>query len=276
MHVTMATSPGTPGQSNQDFVGAVPGAVVLLDGAGIPGTESICHHGVAWYAHSLGGALLGRLSRGGRQGLVTILSDAIEHIAREHRFTCDITNPSSPQATVAIFRIDGKHAEFLMLADSVLVLDKAGDDPKVITDEREVALRRECSAVLDGIAKGTPEYHAAREAYVEAVRARRNQPGGYWIAKDDPRAATEARTGSFAVRDLSGIAMLSNGASRIVDTYGLAGWPEVLEVLCASGPREIIRRVRRAEANDAADERPDASSPDDATVAYCRIAARLV
>lgn len=276
MHVTMATSPGTPGQSNQDFVGAVPGAVVLLDGAGIPGTESICHHGVAWYAHSLGGALLGRVSRGGGPGLVTILSDAIEQIAREHRFTCDITNPSSPQATVAIFRFDGKRAEFLMLADSVLVLDKAGDNPQVITDEREVALRRECSAILDGIAKGTPEYDQAREAYVEAVRARRNQPGGYWIAKDDPRAATEARTGSFAVRDLPGVAMLTNGASRIVDAYGLAGWPEVLEVLRASGPCEIIRRVRRAEASDAAGERPDASSPDDATVAYCRIAARFV
>ena len=276
MHVAMATSPGSPGQPNQDFVGAVPGAVVLLDGAGIPGTESICRHGVAWYAHSLGGALLGRLSRDGGQGLVTILSDAIEQIAREHRFTCDITSPSSPQATVAIFRSDGKRAEFLMLADSVLVLDKAAGNPKVITDEREVAVRRECSAILDGIAKGTPGYDQAREAYIEAVRARRNQPGGYWIAKDDPRAAAEARTGSFAARDLPGVAMLSNGASRIVDAHGLAGWPEVLEVLRASGPGEIIRRVRRAEANDAAGGRLGASSPDDATVAYCRIAARFV
>ena len=32
----MATSSGDAGQPNQDFVGAVPGAVVLLDGAGIP------------------------------------------------------------------------------------------------------------------------------------------------------------------------------------------------------------------------------------------------
>jgi Protein phosphatase 2C len=276
MHVAMATSPGTPGQPDQDFVGAVPGAVVLLDGAGIPGTESICRHGVAWYTHSLGGALLGRLSRDGGQDLVTILSDAIEQIAGEHRFTCDITNPSSPQATVAIFRSDGKRAEFLMLADSVLVLDKPAGNPKVITDQREVAVRRECSAILDGIAKGTPEYNQACEAYIEAVRARRNQPGGYWIAKDDPYAATEARAGSFAVRDLSGVAMLSNGASRIVDAYGLAGWPEVLEVLRASGPGEIIRRVRRAEASDAAGGRPGARSPDDATVAYCRIVARFV
>ena len=57
----MATSAGEAGRPNEDFAGAVPGAAVLLDGAGIPGTESICSHGVAWYTHRLGGALLGRL-----------------------------------------------------------------------------------------------------------------------------------------------------------------------------------------------------------------------
>lgn len=62
--VMMATSAGHAGRSNEDFVGAVPAAAVLLDGAGIPGAESICHHGVAWYTHRLGGALLGLLLPG--------------------------------------------------------------------------------------------------------------------------------------------------------------------------------------------------------------------
>jgi hypothetical protein len=51
----MATGAGRAGQPNEDFAGAVPGAV-LLDGAGIPATESICSRGVAWYTHRLGGA----------------------------------------------------------------------------------------------------------------------------------------------------------------------------------------------------------------------------
>ncbi len=50
---------------NEDFTGAVPTAAVLIDGAGIPGTESICRHGVAWYAGRLGGSLLSLLSLGG-------------------------------------------------------------------------------------------------------------------------------------------------------------------------------------------------------------------
>lgn len=41
MDVSMATSAGHPGHENEDFAGAVPGAAVLLDGAGIHGTESI-------------------------------------------------------------------------------------------------------------------------------------------------------------------------------------------------------------------------------------------
>jgi hypothetical protein len=265
----MATSAGKAGQANEDFIGAVPGAVVLLDGAGISDIESMCRHGVAWYTHSLGGAMLGRLSRGDGNSLVSVLADAIDEISGKHRLTCDITNPSSPQATVAILRVDDEYADYLMLADSFLAFDRDDRRPQVITDEREVEVRRECAVALDGIPAGTPDYVRARDTCIEALRARRNQPGGYWIAKDDPRAAEEALTGSIPACNLSGAALLSNGASRIVEPYGLADWPEVLELLRTGGPREIIRRIRAAEADRwrgaPASETPP---PDDATVAY--------
>lgn len=269
MNVSMATSAGhsdEPGHQNEDFVGAVPGAVVLLDGAGIPGTESICRHGVAWYTHRLGGLLLGRLSRGDAADLATALADAISQIAGEHRDTCDIANPSSPQATVAMFRFDGARADYLLLADSWAVLDRVAGGPHAITDEREVSNRRECVAPLAGLARGTPDYERVRDGCIEALRARRNQPGGYWIAKDDPHAAAEAVTGSLPLRELTGAALLSNGASRIVSPYELADWPGVLRLLASDGPGEIIRRVREAESGA---PRTDAwNLPDDATVAY--------
>lgn len=265
----MATSASTPGRLNEDFVGAVPNAAVLLDGAGIPGTESICRHGVAWYTHRLGGVLLGRLPAAGGQDLAGILADAIGQIAGEHRLTCDIANPSSPQATVMVLRVSEGRADFIALADSYLILDRADGVPQVITDERELATRRLCSQVLDGVAADTPEYRRAREAYIEALRARRNQPGGYWIAKDDPLAAGQAVTGSMPVRDLAGAGLLSNGASRIVDPYGLADWPGALNLLRAEGPAEIIRRVRDAEAGAYVSRPLDAKPADDATAAYC-------
>ena len=257
MRVSMATS-AAAGRPNEDFVGAVPGAVVLLDGAGIPGSSSICSHGVAWYTHRLGGALLGGLSRdasGDACGdLAAILGAAISEIADDHRGTCDLAHPNSPQATVAIVRAGAAGLEYLLLADSYLVVG-----PEVLTDGREVAARRECSAPLAGVAPGTPEYERVLDLCRAEMRARRNQPGGYWIAKDDPRAASEAVIGS---RPLADLALLSNGASRIVDPYALTDWPGVMELLSASGPAEIIRRVREAERG------VDARTPDDATVAY--------
>ena len=270
MKAAMASSPGQVGKPNEDFVGAVPGAAVLLDGAGIPGTEAICRHGVAWYTHRLGASLLGRLSRDRGLDLAMALAESIEQVAREHRGTCDITNPSSPQSTVAMIRFDEGRADFLVLADSFVVLDQPETGPHVVADPREIAVRRECSAVLHGLPGGTPEYDRARLSAIEALRARRNQPDGYWIAKEDPHAATHAVTGSISLASLVGAALLSNGASRIVDPYGLATWPAVLELMRTSGPSEIIQRVRGAEdAALSADTQPDVRTPDDATAAYC-------
>jgi len=263
----MATSAGRAGEPNEDFVGVVPGAVVLLDGAGIPGSESFCSHGVAWYTHRLGGALLGRLSRDDGHDLTAILAAAIGEIANGHRGTCDITDPSSPQSTVLVVRARRGRLDYLLLADSFLVLDQGCRGAQVITDEREVASRHICAAPLDGVPRATQEYDRVRDSCVEAMRARRNQPGGYWIAKDDPHAAAEAVIGSRPLQDLDSVVLLSNGASRIVSPYGLTGWPGVLRLLGSHGPADIIRRVRLAEARNVGGL--DAEEPDDATVAYC-------
>ena len=62
-------------------------------------------------------------------------------------------------------------------------------------------------------------------------------------------------------RPLDDFALLSNGASRIVDPYALTDWPGVWDLLRADGPGEVIRRVREDESRTTAD-------PDDATIAY--------
>jgi hypothetical protein len=265
MDVRIATSAGHPGGPNEDFAGAVPGAVVLLDGAGIPGTESICRHGVAWYTHCLGGTLLGQLSRDHGRDLTAILAMAIEELASRHRGTCDITNPSSPQATVAIVRAVADRLDYLVLADCFVVLGQVSGTPLVVTDAREVSARRLCSAPLAGLDPGNPEYERVRDSCIEQLQARRNQPGGYWIAKDDPRAAAEAVTGSRPLLDLRTAGLLSNGASRLVSSYGLMTWSALMDLLDGSGPEEVIRRVRRAE-RDSSDGA--ATVPDDATIAF--------
>jgi hypothetical protein len=44
--------------------------------------------------------------------------------------------------------------------------------------------------------------------------------------------------------------LLSDGASRLVDLFELATWEELLALLDANGPEELLRQVRAAEAVD--------------------------
>ena len=170
-------------------------------------------------------------------------------------------------------RFEDDRADFLVLADVYVVLDMGDARPQVVTDTREVSVRRECTATLHGLPIGTLEYEQAKQLVIDALRARRNQLGGYWIAKDDPRAAMEAVTGSVPLGRLNGAALLSNGASRIVDPYRLCEWPTVLELMRTRGPDEILRRIRGAEA-EGAGSLSGFHHSDDATVAYCEPAER--
>jgi hypothetical protein len=267
VRAVLATSAGH-GRPNEDFVGAAPGVLVLVDGVGIPGREALCRHGVAWYAHALGAEVLAAASRG--TDPVGALAEAIGSVAERHRATCDITDPSSPQAAVAIVRSAAGRADHLVLGDAFVVLAPREDVPQVLTDPRDVAVNDECSARLTGLAQGTPDYARAYRAAGEELRARRNRPGGYWVAKDDPQAAAEAVIGSVPLEDLRGAAVLSNGAARIVDPYRLAGWPEVVELLCGGDPHALLARIRRAEADARAGrtQLPGYRSPDDATAAW--------
>jgi hypothetical protein len=258
MRVTMASVAKRIGRANEDFAGAAPTAAVLIDGAGIPGTESICRHGVAWYANRLGCALLGLLSLVPGRSLSVLLAEVIEQVTDEHRETCDVVNPLSPSATVAILRLSEGLLEYLVLGDSVLVLDRPDDAPFVVHDPREVIISRSYESKLEAVSESGEEYRRI----LRELRAHRNQPGGFWLAKDDPRAADEAITGSCPISELTGAVLLSNGASRIVDRFQLADWPGVIALLASSGPAEVIHRVRQAEAHHAV-------AADDATIAYC-------
>jgi len=257
MRVMMATDAGHSGRANEDFAGAVSSGMVLVDGAGgIAGAEEVCHHGVAWYATHLGGALLGALSQ--EASLCDVLAESIQRITDEHRDTCDVAHSMSPHAAVAVLRFSAGLVEHLVLGDAVVVVGRAGVEPFVARDPREVAIARSFEARLRDIPEGSDEY---RRLLLE-LRARRNSPGGFWVAKDDPRVVDEAITGHRPADDVTATALLSNGASRFMETFGLTGWAGLLQLLEAGGPGEIIRRVREAEArNDIA--------TDDATI-VCR------
>ncbi|GLZ04831.1 hypothetical protein Acsp03_22970 [Actinomadura sp. NBRC 104412] len=271
MRVRLATCAAKPDRANEDFAAAVPGAVVLLDGAGPPaGMPSGCVHGTAWYARTLGGLLLAEIQPG-RQ-LAESLGRAIERVNALHGAACDLAHPGTPSATVAMARLQDGKLDHLVLADSVLVLDRKGADPAVMSDDRLAVTTRELRKDLDALPTGSAEHTAALRSFTEALAGYRNRPGGFWVASTDPQAADQALTGSNAGDELRALAVLSDGASRLVDRFGLLTWPGLLDVLRQDGAEALIARTRAAERDDPEGRRwPRGKTHDDATAIFWQL-----
>jgi hypothetical protein len=83
------------------------------------------------------------------------------------------------------------------------------------------------------------------------------------------QAASQALTGTLPSTSLHRAVLLGDGASRLVDPFGLATWEELLALLDASGPEELVRQVRAAEAVDPEGRQwPRTKRTDDATAVY--------
>ena len=126
--------------------------------------------------------------------LVEVLGRAIE------RVTDGTATPATPPtraarrpAMAAVRVVDGR-LDLLVLATSPVVVDVVGGPPLVATDRREVDI---VATVLPALEAAEAAGDAAgQQRLLGALRSRRNSPGGFWVAKDDPAAAQESVTGS--------------------------------------------------------------------------------
>ncbi|HEX5292267.1 MAG TPA: protein phosphatase 2C domain-containing protein [Streptosporangiaceae bacterium] len=226
--MVIATDPGSPDRPNEDFAAAAPGAAVLLDGATAPAdVDTGCIHGVAWYAQTLGTALLAGITAVPHVPLQQALAAAAADVRAQHEHTCDLTKRKTPGATVTALRAEPGGISYLALSDSSIAADYGdGRPPRVITDS-------------------------------------------HWAIRANPQVAMAARIGILTRAGLRGIALLSDGATRIADCYDLIGWPELLGVIRDDGPGAVISRVRAAEAGDPDGARwPRRKIRDDATVLW--------
>ena len=239
----------------------------MLDGLSAPdGTGTGCRHGTPWYVRQLGPRLL-TLASDPSNSLADALAEAIRQVASLHP-GCDLTHPGTPSATVVLLRALDDRTDYLALADAVLLLDTT-DGLKVISDERVNQLAGKERAAANRVPTGSALKLRRRAQLTRALRRARNRPGGYWVAAADPQAASQAVTGTLPSRSLHRAALLSDGASRLVDPFQLATWEELLALLDESGPDELLRQVRAAEAVDPEGRQwPRTKRSDDATAVY--------
>ncbi|MDX2966436.1 UTRA domain-containing protein [Streptomyces acidiscabies] len=267
----MASTQGV-GAANEDTVHVSPTGVVVLDGLSAPKDLPMgCVHGTPWFVRQLGTTLI-NLIGDDEVSLQEALRTAIAEVNDLHRDSCDLDQEAVPASTVVMIRERGDVLDYLVLSDNVLVLDLGDDGIQTVVDKRvEEVAADEMQAALQG-PTGTPE-HAARVSRLVTVQRRlRNKPGGYWVAATDPAAADEAITGSVELARVQQAALLTDGASRLVDSFGALTWHDLLTLLRTEGPAALIARTREAELADPVGERwPRFKRSDDATAAYVKI-----
>ncbi|PLW72347.1 integrase [Streptomyces sp. SCUT-3] len=269
MRLALGTSPSGPDSENEDFAAAAPGVAVLLDGAGVAGAETGCVHGVAWFSGMLGALLLRTLAARPAWSLVECLADSIRATRSLHEDVCDLGYRASPTSTVVAVRARDGLLEHLVLGDSSLLLVQRSGNCSVVTDRRLDEVGARLRGAVDELPTGSPEHAAALAEYRDALTSLRNRPGGFWIAGPDPLAAEHAVTGAVPLDSLASVTLLSDGATRLVDRFGLASWDEALAVLDSTGPDELIRRTREAEDSDPDGRHwPRGKAHDDATVLH--------
>jgi hypothetical protein len=275
MQVCLASeaAPGRP--ANEDHGFAVEGLVGVLDGVSVPaGMDTGCHHGPAWYVQRLSDHLMVGYGREPDAPLDRLLAEAISAVRGDHGDGCDLDNPGTVASTVCLLRNAGSHVDYLVLADSPLVLDR-GDDVQVVIDDRfekAVAQLRPIPLTSEADIDSAKQAAHVRVRMAEKHKLT-NQPHGYWIAAANPAAAYESVTGTAPLHGPDRVrraALLTDGASAAVEQFKLLDWRALLDVLTNDGPHELIRRVRNAEHTDHdGHARPRYKRHDDATAALC-------
>lgn len=247
----LLSEPAAPGRPNEDAAARAGSVAVLADGAGVPARfRAGCVHSVAWYSHALVAALVRELSDPAvamREGLAR----AIGAVRDRHASTCDL-GAGSPSATVVAVRARGDVLEHLVLCDSSLLLARRDGGTARLTDPR-------IDAVL------------AQERAPEAIEARRNAPGGFWVARHEPEAAREALVGAEPLAGLDGVALVSDGVTRAVDVLGLCD-DGALTGRCTDRARaaSLLDEIRREESRRAQRGDPGVRKVhDDATILGC-------
>jgi hypothetical protein len=272
MQVTLASRRSPEAASNEDFITATPGVVVVIDGASVPaGLATGCGHGTAWFARQLGTQLLALLTTQGDHGPADSLAQAITDVAALHADTCDLGHPGSPSATVAVLREQPEAIDWLVLGDTTILLEEP-TGIRTITDDRLENVAAGQHRAMHQHATGSADHDRSFAELVTEQRRHRNHPDGFWVASTDPAAAQHALTDTVPRDGLQRAAVLSDGATRLVDRFGLLDWPSFLDLLAEQGPGAIIQQVRAAEDSDPDGRRwPRGKRHDDASAAYCHL-----
>jgi Protein phosphatase 2C len=229
MRVVLAGEPGTPGWPNEDFAAVAPGAALLLDGC-----TTVPRNKDIGCLHGV--AWYARTLGG---VLLSII-------------TSDPPVPLAESLAAAIADVRARH-------EDTCDLSNPATPASTVTAVRVAPAGIEVLALSDSVIMA--DYGAGRDPLVITDTHR--------SASTNPASARDAYTATLPGDGLRGIALLSDGATRIADSYDVLSWAAMLAIIRDEGPAHLIRQLRAAEDSDPDCIRwPRSKDRDDATIIY--------
>jgi hypothetical protein len=263
VQITYACVPAPQGGANEDRFRTGDGWALVLDGAGrYPGRTGGCVHPVTWVVEHLAGHISGQLATRDDKTLVEVVREGIRLTMADHGPTCDLTDPLSPGAALALVRVQTDVVEWLVLGDCAVAVERRSPaEPLVTIDDR-----------VDHLPAAPITDAEVRTYDPDFVATLRNRPGGFWVAAASPEAADEALTGQAALADVRQVLVCSDGVTRLTERHGWT-WSAMFEHAGRNGPSALVDAVRDADAADPDPRRWRGKAHDDATAALIRLAA---
>lgn len=218
-------------------------AVAVLDGASAFEPASVLP---GEYASRLGACIAAALNDRPDAPLPSVLAEAITATAAELGLA---DGDGCPSSTVAMARLAGDALDLLALGDSCVFYGTGPGGPGTgtLTDDRLAGLRLpQQRHYRERLAAGSGFDDAHREllrALQREQRARRNRPGGYWIAAASPAAASHALTLTLPATPETWAVLATDGAANTARHLGLDDWP----ALARSGPAALARLLRHCQ-----------------------------
>lgn len=266
MRVQTAQLPHPP--AGADRVVVTPGTVIVLDGASAFGPATVSP---AAYADQFGTEIASAINASPAGPLPQILATAITATA----VALNLPDDDGPSSTVAIARVSNGTADLLLLGDSYIAYRSVGATV-VLTDDRldhlglpQARLYRERLAAGSGYG---PVHTATLRELQAGQRARRNVPGGYWIASANPEAAKHAVALALPAASLEWIVLATDGTIDTARHLGLDDWEAIA---CSDQARlsELLQQCHQWEEDTDPDGRqyPRAKRHDDKAIATIQL-----
>lgn len=208
--IAAATIAGTE-HENQDAAGHVGSWFWVIDGATNPDGPS--EIGAGDFAQGLSAALETVVQGSAGQDLRRVLAAAI---------SASELAESGHSATVALGRTVRGGTEVLVLGDCTVIGLSSVRKRYQLSDTRLSGVAvPERSAWARAVTGGADpdDIRRLRVELVSAERARRNRPGGYWVAAAEPEAAWQGK--SMTVPAGVPVALMTDGVPEVLERLGL-------------------------------------------------------